>query len=1435
MTRAQEVDQAQALQAVEELIHDHLRAADGRASSVLCLAGPPRSGKTTFAREALLLALRAFGDSGARLLVSGRHAADQLSLEVIARRGVSGQTRPVGTLQALAFQLLSQAQLLGAEDQSAPRLLNGAEQDALLRSVMARHIGHVQAGDDCPSCRLLERYFAAQTGWSTIVTKPQDSLEGLADHIDDDFIAQLRDMLARMTELGLDPLDQDPVLDALAAQDLDLDARDRLSIQWRLAFALWGEYLQEVGAAYPGENRLDPSMLLVVARQALAQQPKIDLPRLLVVDDWQDLTMAGMSLLQTLQAQGTRLVLVGNSDESVQAFRGSYPEFLAARVGQSGPVAEPSFQGTSPALPPLLPQDLGCLGAVCMSLPYRPIVTAAEHSQQEDAAVVGDQSEAQQQAAKPVDATGAAERPEPGKPDEPASYADLLAARVSLSILNEEGDSQALFDRPGKMPHWAGTMPIVPLEPKHALLSDQSVLTRLFHTRDEEEDDIVWQVKHEFLSGHWDWNNMAILAHDNATVRAIGHKLRVEGVPVRYSSIARPLKEEPAVQGLFALLDLAQAQLGVNASLQEQSAVQEATWVRERLNTLLTSPLLEAELPGDQESRPVRVSRLDALLGVLIALTRIDPAAEKKDPVQKDPVQGGTAAAQPVEIFNQLQHTWQDFARVRADHLAQIQAEQGVSVDDSLLQAAGPAGGASTQDGGSAGVESGPVGQEIAVGQPGLSADAVYLLLLLNPSTPGALGQSGQQVDSQAAGASQGMSAQTVPSKQSSESDSNREQTAADSTQTGLRAPLLAALKAVANTRRQDPDLRALERALSLVDRTAQGLAALTTNEPAYALWQAWQAAGVADAWQSQSLEASWQGEQANDRLDAMMRLFQFATSSQSFDNVNDFMAQVQGMQIEADSLAHVGPVEHAVTLTTPAGAAALAASWPLVWLPSLQEGLWPNLAPRDTLFGGEDLADLMLYGHIRQGLPGQAGSNPRLKSTLYAEEKGLLMALTRARQQLRLSAMWNDDTVPSDFLYGFLPEYYPRLSDASEADFTQVGADKSASSLFSGLEVGPRGLVAAARSILTRQALAEGRAKSAQYGQTGEWPAVDARSQADAVASLQLLQEHGFPEANPANWPFVYASEESSQQSEQEPEPVAVEAEPVDQLPAALSPVAQTSSLAQVRESESPAAGPNESVNASSGQGRESATNPNEAVTLSPSAVDNIWRCPLEWVMDNQFSGPEISSVAAGFGSLIHQVAQEAANQGLDRPDRGELGSDAEGGSQIIARTTDQMMDIYRQLQAGLPDYATPEDAYNARRQEAQARSILGNIASYFVLSSQEDYAQSTKLPISVGRLVGAEQEVPFRARFQPADLTAIWNRTYPEMELDDSTCFALASGLVGGFPQALQLHTAITLSGRIDRLEHREIDSKPYCRLVDYKTGRGGTQAPRFLATYS
>ena len=1344
MSKQPPVDPQEAMEPVRALIGDRLQNEEDRSTRALVVAGPPRSGKTTLATRALLTGMERFGD-GASMAVSGRTAADQVSRQVILERGRSDRTRPVGTLQALAFRLLTRSRLArGGHDPLLPRLLNGAEEDALLRQVMTVHLEHVQAGDDCAVCRLLERYFRNGAGWSSVlVGDGQGRVVGVADR----FIAQLRDMFARMTELGLDKGDRDQLLDALAVQPMDPDRRDRLGLQWRLAFALEDEYRQSITESYPDEFRLDPSMLMVEASRSLDGLADDDLPDMLVVDDWQDITLAGMGLLQGLSQAGCRLLLVGNPDQSVQSFRGSYPEFLATRLT----VLSKPMPG---AAAPLLAQDFACLDAAEVTLKPRRMVVpeaAAEHTE----SVQGSDSAA------------------------PGSYADLVAARVSLGIAGVEESDTPLPDRPGKLPAWPGAGPVAPLTADNSLISDGSVQTRLFHTPDQEDDDLVWQIKHEFLANKRDWNDMAVIAHDNTTLRTLGRKLRVQGVPVRFSSVTRPLSQEPAIQGLFALVELAQSVLAPDTiGSAPDDPAQVAAWIRSRLRTLMAGPLFRVPATAARAERPVRMERLESIMETMAALA---PLSGQQG--------NGADSSGSLDDLPLLGQAWRNWVEDLAQRRAERDRSSGISVDDSLLtrhDSSQERGGSDPFSTASAPDQPVDLGDRDAQRPAILSVQALETLLVLDP----------------------------------------------DGRSSGI---ILEAMTAIAGGRREDPDVQVLDKALQVLRLTANRISALEDRQPQYVLWEAWRSLDLADDWQRRALMATQEGEEANDRLDALMRLFQYAAGSRRFPTVEAFMDQVRTMQIEADSLARIGPIEHAVTLTTPAGAAALATDWPLVWLPAVQDGVWPNLIPRDTMFGAEELADLVLHDRIGDPLADTLSHDPALRSILYAEKKGFLEALTRARTQVCISAVWNDDLVPSDFLYGYLPERYPRTANMSQAEFSMVGAGSGGSERYGGLEVSPRGLTAAARSILAVQALLP-------------QDQVDRDRADDAVQTLRLLADQGQDSADPRHWPFLYdqsalnqhvpdgqstvgpasdrhAPDEQSTVGQALDEHVPDRGISVEQA-AESRAVTAASGVASVVEwdpaSRSSSASFNQATQAGRTHDRDNRRNHRheyqsgrQVVLLSPSAVDAIWNCPLEWALGDQFSGPSPSRVPTEFGSLIHKVASEGTAQGLDRPGQG----DPDARQQQVR---DALLDIYQELAPQEQRLRDPDELYDQRGRSSRVKSILDNLASYFVRSSDSEYGLGGKSPVPVGDLLGVQSERSFDVSLSVEDLVPLWKATFPESPLDADGLFALMSGLVDGFPAALDARTTVRLTGRIDRLEVRSLPEGIRLRLVDYKTGR-------------
>lgn len=1165
---------------------------------VTLVAGAPRSGKTEFALDMLIAAMKRYGDANAVMTVSGRQIADMLGDRAIRELSAVSQARPVTTLSAVAFRLLTAAR--SAQGKPLPKLLNGAEQDVIIRKVLASHVEHRQHGDECATCDLLRVYFAVSE-WSGLV----------ADDSTDAFANQLRDMLARMNEIGAKPELENMLIARAASRNGELDARrERLRTQWRLAFALREEYNAAIRAAYSGEYRLDASQLMIDATEAVSDIRDADIPNMLIVDDFQDATLAGFALLEALYNRGTRLLLVGNPDEAVQTFRGSYPEYL--------------FNEAQSRMGARL-ERIENLYAACENDGAQTIRNASNRQSVHD------------------------------------DYRTLVATRVSLSIASTEPTDVPLPERPGKMRNIPGAMPIEALPSGNTdacvMPADGSVETALYRSSSEELDDVVWKIKTEHLQRSREWNDMAVITHDNATVRAFGERLRADGVPVRYSSVTRPLKDEPFVQGLFALIELAELKRRTIAAsgMDPQAA---GSYIRSRVASIMASPLIMVGGDRQHEGRPARLASVESAMHALASLAEIvgDDEIRAQD--------SANMAKTDVEQQSSLLRLMADWH----EYMAKCHA-----ISDE-----------GQHDGGHDGDQNDPV----------FDMDALYVLLL--------------------------------------EGNTDR------------------VIDTIASVTGSDPQVKAFASLWKVLDKTCEAEHKLVLREPQYVLDCAWRACGKAEIWQRVALEHSAAGRAANDRLDAAMRLFNYASGGESSGEfaartIEAFMEQVRSLTIEADSLAHTAPIDQAVTLTTPAGAAGR--HWNLVFLPSLQQGQWPNLTPRNTLFGGEELADVMLHGELSDTVTTSAGKrDAQLAAVLASEQKSFLVALTRADECAVMSAVLNDDHVPSDFLYGYVPEWFDRDRDADmeRREYAAIGSQGD----YAGLESDPRGLIAAARSVLAMEPSNSPKAR-------------------DAAETLALLASRGIRAADPDCWPFVE--------------------EPV--------------SLAE-----------RETI-------QDGKTRQSDVVTLSPSAVDNLWACPVCWMLENRFSGPRMGSVATNFGSLIHTVAQKATEAGLDMPEQHTAISDMDN----IDAITEQMYAEYERLRGDLNGITDPAQRYQALKKDEQAKDALRNIATYFVQSNHGDYPIKNNDAFSVGKLTKAEPELKFTAKFDFDDILAAYNAMDGIHAISRNELIAIMGTLVGGWPQTgMSEHLTVRLTGRIDRVERRDMaDGTQQVRLIDYKTG--------------
>lgn len=1394
--------------ALQALFDGTLRNSSGNVTNALLVYGAPNTGKTQFAVRAAISGYKRWSHNVTAMAVQNRVLASKIDNIIIRQIGVSKQSRPVGTLASLAFNIISACCKL--KNEPSPKLLNGAEQDSLLRKVLRAHIEHVMRGDngDCNICALFKDYFetsqwvipltcaVSNTSATSNASAPSttqaaqaasSSPEFLADSFDinNAFMHQLRDMLARLDELGISDFEsENSVLCALSDEQSYANNSDILQTsvlikrrltQWRLAFALRAEYRKIIADTYKSSFRLDASQLLVEGAKSARELGEhglvnsSEIPALLVVDDYQDITLAGLSFIETLSKIGTRLVLLANPDESVQSFRGAYPDYAISAA-------------------------LDELNAAEQTLEYTGFADSCENSSDDSA------DSSKNYSADPTFANYT----------QAPSMRELLASRVSLSLTSQYKTDVALPNRPWKMPKFVGSLPIEPIEtPQNSHLnSDDTVFTALYRSQREELDAVIWQMKQSHVNNKRKWSDMALIAHDNSTVRLFGEQLRASGVPVRYSLVTRPLKDEPFVQGLFALIELAQfAQHGFSGIVEQvkhgRSLQNLASWVRLRVQNIMDSPLSsitksDSGFYGDLDVEiPAKLYSVDSLMRSLSSLSAV--LIEKNCENNK--------SFESNAPLRNLVHNW-DLLQ-NSLHNAQSKAyfESQILVDNSRI------------DGSSNDL------------MP-LSLDACYLLCVADVA---------RFIDDD----SNVRKDSLVRSDYSSNSAAlSKEKLSKDALSEDSYFNDSTVLQILQNMAPRNPHVASFVK----LWKNVQILASRMHNNPdlssaQYALGEAWNICHVAERWQRMSLQHNSEGYRANDRLDAAMRLFDYVSSYASSDissmntfddtfkqenivSIADFIAQVRGMEIEADSLAKVAPVPDAVTLTTPAGS--VGKHWNLVWMPTLQQRVWPNLASRSTMFGAESLANIILHSKISASkltVNASLLSNNDKSAVFASEQRSFLLAITRATERLYISAQYSDSAVPSDFLYYYLPERYYN-NENSRTPFTEFTTP------FAGLDMDVRGLVCAARSqILRASSMKEefgnsvGNAGSADSASSSDSENSKSRNAIiDAAQTLQLLKENGVFCADPSEWDFMsdvddYVDEKSSVEKD------------------------------------------NEKNNEKYNEKASSAKKTNSVVSLSPSAVDSLWACPVCGLVNRQLLGPQPGSAATYFGTLIHETARWASeNQHYDMPetevDETEATNNAAEAtnnsadyspySPLVRRSNaiaNLMENYYLSIAPELADIRDSKEHYSALAREKNIKRALHAIAQYFVTSyDQSTYALNSKksengilesltkseksLESSIGRLQQAYCELQTSAHFGFNDITRVLNNTFKNANLQTVTthdCYELMGALVGGWPDGASEDMQVHIHGRIDRMEKRiNSDGSEHIRLLDYKTGK-------------
>nr|WP_319943223.1 PD-(D/E)XK nuclease family protein [Nocardia aurantia] len=189
-------------------------------------------------------------------------------------------------------------------------------------------------------------------------------------------------------------------------------------------------------------------------------------------------------------------------------------------------------------------------------------------------------------------------------------------------------------------------------------------------------------------------------------------------------------------------------------------------------------------------------------------------------------------------------------------------------------------------------------------------------------------------------------------------------------------------------------------------------------------LWAVWTASQLERRWVGQSARGGAVGMQADRDLDAVVGLFDAAAAHVDrlpHATIDGFVDYLRQQEIPQDSAPLTDPGEAVAVVSAHA---AVGREWEVVVVAAVQEGIWPNLRPRGTLLGVEDLVDL-LAGVV------DSGERVSRAAPILAEERRLLLvACSRARRSLLVTAVESvtgeRDLVPSRFLAELDPDAAP-------------------------------------------------------------------------------------------------------------------------------------------------------------------------------------------------------------------------------------------------------------------------------------------------------------------------------------------------------------------------------------------------------------------------
>ena len=296
-------------------------------------------------------------------------------------------------------------------------------------------------------------------------------------------------------------------------------------------------------------------------------------------------------------------------------------------------------------------------------------------------------------------------------------------------------------------------------------------------------------------------------------------------------------------------------------------------------------------------------------------------------------------------------------------------------------------------------------------------------------------------------------------------------------------ADLLAEVLGDARARVKLPDQ--LDRALKRV-RTVLAAAARSHREgqdPRFTLWHAWHQSGLQRRWLAAAERGGPVGAQAGRDLDGVTALFDVAeqyVSRTSAASLVGFTDHVRAMVLPVGGDSRRG--DDAVAVVS--AHAALDREWDFVVIAGLQDGLWPNVAPRGGVLATQQLVDVL------DGI----ADGTSIRAPLLAEERRLLIAaLGRARTHVLVTAVDGEDGDDAWLPSAFCDELAALATERPGVDAAPVRAPRV---------LAPSALVGRLRAVVCAP---EG--------------AVGGAARSCAATQLARLAAAGVPGSDPARW----------------------------------------------------------------------------------------------------------------------------------------------------------------------------------------------------------------------------------------------------------------------------------------------------------------------------